>query len=344
LEKNKDLRYANTFGLPAKATYFAAIKSDDQLRSTLAVVPDRPRLILGGGSNLLLPPSYPGLVLKNEIGGIRPVAETPQEVTLEIGGGVNWHELVLWSLRQGYGGLENLALIPGTVGAAPIQNIGAYGVELRDVFVELTAVELRNGQYHRFSRTDCQFGYRDSFFKQKENAGKFWLSKIKLRLTKEIHHLKLDYGAIRTQLAQRKRTKVTPSDVAAAVIEIRRAKLPDWRKLGNTGSFFKNPILSANDFSTLQQQQPDIPHYPLADGQIKVPAGWLIERSGWKGQRLGPVGCYAKQALVLVNHGEAQLADVLRLQAAIQADVRERFGVQLETEVTIVGKEKSSQK
>ncbi|RME96646.1 MAG: UDP-N-acetylmuramate dehydrogenase [Bacteroidetes bacterium] len=336
MEKDKDLRFANTFGLPARAQYYASITREADLQQILDQAPDVPILLLGGGSNVLLPPSYPGLVLKNEQLGIEVVEEQQEHVIVEAGGGVNWHDLVLWSLQQGYGGLENLALIPGTVGAAPIQNIGAYGVELKDVLVELRAIELSTGQARRFTVADCQFGYRDSIFKQNNYRGKFWLSKIKLRLTKTNHRLHLDYGAIQSQLKKVGCTQPGPSDVAAAVIEIRRAKLPDWRKLGNTGSFFKNPVLKKTTLAELKQRYPNIVYYPLTDGTAKVPAGWLIEQAGWKGKRLGPVGCYAKQALVLVNHGGATQADVLRLRDQIQQDVFEMFGVKLEAEVNVI--------
>lgn len=293
-------------------------------------------MVLGGGSNLILPDIWPGTVLKNDIPGISIQEEDKNFVHIEVGGGVVWHDLVLWSLHQGYGGLENLALIPGTVGAAPIQNIGAYGVELQDVFLSLQALNLSTNRSQVFSREDCQFGYRQSIFKKKSIAGKFWISKIILRLTKSDHRINTSYGAIQQMLHAKTIASPTPADVAAAVIEIRRSKLPDWRKLGNTGSFFKNPIVAARRVEELKEPYPDIPTYPLANGQYKLAAGWLIDQAGWKGKQLGSVGCYEKQALVLVNHGGATQLDVRTVKAQIQADVEAKFGLILEPEVNIL--------
>lgn len=315
------------------AEQFAVIHSEADLLRLLdgALTPVR---ILGGGSNVLLPPTLPGLTLWNQHKGIahRYIDDTYVEVT--VGSGENWHELVLWALRQGFSGLENMALIPGTVGAAPIQNIGAYGVEIKDVLSAVMATDLTTGQQHRFTREDCQFGYRDSIFKQHDVAGKFYLSTIILQLKHNHHTLYIDYGDIRTRLQQTIGSAAPRAvDVAAAVIEIRRSKLPDWRVFGNAGSFFKNPVIELAQFEQLKSAYPNLPAYPTPSGQVKIPAGWLIEQCGWKGKRDGAVGCYDKQALVIVNYGGATGYDIYAFSEAIMADVHNKFDIHLEREV-----------
>jgi UDP-N-acetylmuramate dehydrogenase len=337
LQTNYNLKSFNTFGIASIAAHYAAIHHPDELPLLLSQV-DRstPRLILGGGSNLLLPDNFPGLVIHNCIQFIESTAVASNEVIIRAGGGVNWHALVLWSLRQGYGGLENMALIPGTVGAAPIQNIGAYGREIKDVFVKLEAQELETGTTHTFSLEDCQFGYRDSIFKQPENRHRYLITSVSFRLTKQVHELHTHYGAIQEQLEKQGVHQPTPQDVAAAVIEIRRSKLPDWRIYGNAGSFFKNPVISQDHFQQLQSQFPGIPSYPAEDHQVKVPAGWLIDQCGWKGQRHGAVGCYERQALVIVNHGGATAKEIIAFSALIMKDVQEKYSIELEREVNAI--------
>jgi UDP-N-acetylmuramate dehydrogenase len=285
---------------------------------------------------VLLLGSIDGLVLHNAIPGIEIVAEQGNEVIVRAGGGVVWHELVLWSLRHGLGGLENLALIPGSVGAAPMQNIGAYGVELKEVFERLEAIELSTGQLHTFGPADCAFGYRDSFFKQ-DGRGRFFLSHVCLRLTRRQHRLNTSYGAIQSVLSAQGIPHPSPARVAAAVIHIRRSKLPEWTRLGNAGSFFKNPLVDYAAYEQLQARYPDMPAYPQPDGQVKLAAGWLIDQCGWKGKREGAVGTYPQQALVIVNYGGATGGEILSFSEKIQAGVAERFGVHLEREVNTAG-------
>lgn len=329
----------NTFGLSALAEQFAVIHTPSDLPLLLAAAghPAQVR-ILGGGSNVLLPPTLPGLTLLNQHTGITAEYLDDEYVSVTAASGENWHHLVLWSLRQGFSGLENMALIPGTVGAAPIQNIGAYGVEIKDVLTSIEAIALDTGEVRHFGLEDCLFGYRDSIFKQKSIAGKFYLSKIKFRLKHNRHALKTDYGDIRARLqATLGGSPPTPADVAAAVIEIRRSKLPDWRIWGNAGSFFKNPVVDQALFNALQPAYPNLPAYPTDSGAVKIPAGWLIEQCGWKGKRIGQVGCYEKQALVIVNYGGATGDEILAFSEAIIADVQARFGIDLEREVRYVG-------
>lgn len=326
----------NTFGLPATAHRFAAVESVADLHEVRDAYGAHPQLVLGGGSNVLLLADIPGLVIHNRITGIELTAETDAYVEVTAGGGVVWHELVLWSLRHGYGGLENLALIPGSVGAAPMQNIGAYGVELAEVFVRLRAYEWAAGEVRTFEKAACAFGYRDSYFKQ-AGRDRFVITEVTLRLTKENHRRETSYGAIQTQLAEMGIARPGPAAIAAAVIAIRREKLPDWTRLGNAGSFFKNPLVSPEHFRELLERYPAMPSYPRADGQVKLAAGWLIDQAGWRGRRDGAVGCYEQQALVIVNHGGARGRDVLAFSEKIQASVAERFGVHLEREVNTVG-------
>ena len=256
-------------------------------------------------------------------------------VHAKAGAGENWHEFVLWTLAQGLSGVENLSLIPGTVGAAPIQNIGAYGVELSEVFLKLEAINLNNGVLHTFRAKDCKFGYRDSIFK-KALKGKFCITQVYFRLSTHAQ-LRLEYGAIQRTLAEQQITQPTPRDLSKAVVAIRSAKLPDPATLGNAGSFFKNPTIDTAHFARLQNQYPNMPNYPQGDQRIKVPAGWLIEQCGWKGKRVGETGSYEKQALVLVNYGAATGAEILALSEAIQQSVAEKFEIQLEREVNLWG-------
>lgn len=325
----------NTFGVAARAARFLEIGSATDLQQHLPLETP-PALILGGGSNILLTGDVPGLVLYNRILGIDVVESEESSVVVAAGSGENWHGFVQWCLQRDYGGLENLSLIPGTVGAAPIQNIGAYGVELQEVFVRLEALELATGRLHTFTAADCRFGYRDSVFKR-ELKGKFFITRVFLRLSRPSHHiLRLDYGAVRSMLGDMGVKQPTIQDVSEAVIRIRTDKLPDPVSLGNAGSFFKNPVIDRAAFEALQRRFPDIVSYPAEEGAVKVPAGWLIERCGWKGRRFGRVGCYEKQALVLVNYGGATGAEVVALARRIAGSVEAAFGIRLEPEVNIL--------
>lgn len=334
LEENYNLQALNTFGIAANARYFAEAHSEADLREAFQLQ-IQPMLILGGGSNLLLTQDFEGLVIKNAISGKTIIEETDTHAIVRVGAGENWHQFVLWCLDQDLGGVENLSLIPGTVGAAPIQNIGAYGVELKDVFHHLEAMEVATGNMHTFSHAECRFGYRDSVFKNKLK-GKYCITQVYLKLTKLAHQLNTSYGAIRETLAAHDVTEPTIRDISNAVIDIRSSKLPDPAKIGNSGSFFKNPEIPVEQFTELQQRFPHIISFPGSNGKIKVPAGWLIEQCGWRGTRRGDAGCYDKQALVLVNYGNAKGEEIWRLAQDIVASVQDTFGITLTPEVNII--------
>ena len=328
------LKIYNTFGVEAQAPELLKIESEDQLLELLRTRAKRPYFILGGGSNVLFRQSPNGTVLLNRIKGRVVVEETATEVTIGVGAGENWHEVVLWTIENNWGGLENLSLIPGTIGAAPIQNIGAYGVELKDTFVGLEAIELRSGEEQVFSAEDCAFGYRDSYFKR-AGKGKYFITRVYLTLQKQ-PVVNISYGAIKEVLQAANIDHPTIQDVSKAVVQIRSSKLPDPALIGNGGSFFKNPELEAEQFTRLQAEYPQIPHYAAPENRVKVPAGWLIEQCGWKGKRRGNAGCYEKQALVLVNLGGATGAEIWALAQEIMETVKIKFGVTLEVEVNVI--------
>ncbi|BCL76422.1 UDP-N-acetylenolpyruvoylglucosamine reductase [Jeongeupia sp. HS-3] len=331
IESDVDLSARNTLRLTARASRYVAVHDPAEL-SGLCADPELAALpwhVLGGGSNLVLPDVVDGLTLQVEIKGRRLVGEDEHAVYVAAGGGEPWHDFVMWTLAQGWGGLENLALIPGCVGAAPVQNIGAYGVEVKDTLFELSAYRLDGGAKRVFSSADCRFAYRDSVFKQEE-AGRWLIAEVVFRLPKR-PDLHTNYGDIDAELVNAGLPR-TPAGVAQAVINVRQRKLPDPAVIGNAGSFFKNPVVPAAQRDALVAQHPQLVSYLMPGEHYKLAAGWLIEQAGWKGRRLGPVGMYEKQALVLVNHGGAQRADVAALTAAVQADVMARFGVQIEPE------------
>lgn len=331
--ENHPLTSYNTFALPARAAFFLEVNSEEELRQALRECAP-PLLLLGGGSNMLLTRDWSGTVIHMAIKGRELTEETSDSALVAAGAGENWHELVTWTLEQNLGGLENLSLIPGSVGAAPIQNIGAYGVELTQVFDHLEAMELSSGAIHTFDRAACRFGYRDSAFKQ-ELRGKYAITRVYLRLQKN-PTLNTGYGAIRDTLAEWGIAAPTIHDVSRAVIHIRRSKLPDPALLGNAGSFFKNPEVEAAQLQALLQAHPNLVHYPLPGGRAKIPAGWLIEQCGWKGKRVGNTGCHAQQALVLVNYGGATGAEIWEHARRVAASVEEQFGVELGLEVNVV--------
>ena len=333
IEKNVSLKPYNTFGIDVRAEHLVKVRSADDFVEALGSRL-RPMFILGGGSNLLFTKNIKGLVIKNEIKGIKVERSFKHCVHVSVGGGENWHEFVLWCIKKSMGGVENLSLIPGTVGAAPIQNIGAYGVELEEVFVKLEAIELKTGRKRIFWKKDCGFGYRDSIFK-KEAKGKFFITKVFLRLTKK-PKLNLSYGAIQATLKANGVRKPTIRKVSDAVIQIRNSKLPDPAKIGNSGSFFKNPEVSKSKFKKLQNRFPNIVFYELSSGKVKIPAGWLIEQCGWKGKRVGQTGTHKNQALVLVNHGKATGKEVFQLAKRIMKSVEKKFGIKLTPEVNII--------
>lgn len=331
-----ELQPYNTLSVSSKANYFAAVTGREQLQQIL-IHPTAKRmskLVLGGGSNMLFVNDFDGLVLHVEIKGREVIKETGDAVWLKIGAGENWHETVRYCVEKGWGGIENLSLIPGTVGAAPIQNIGAYGAELEEVFQWLEAVELESGKTCRFENEECQFGYRDSIFK---NAlkGKMLVTEVCLKLSKH-PELNTSYGAIREELQKRDIEAPTIRDISDIVIAIRQSKLPDPKELGNAGSFFKNPIVDKQIYEQIREQYPNAPGYPMEDGKVKVPAGWLIEATGWKGKEVGNTGTYKQQALVIVNHGGATGREIMGLARKIQQSVAEEFGIELIPEVNII--------
>ncbi len=334
IQKDISLLPYNTFGLQAKASHFLEINSLHDLKAGLSTG-IRPIFLLGGGSNVIFTQDVSGLVLKNNIRGIRVIREFKNKVWVAVGGGEVWHTLVLWAVAKGYGGIENMSLIPGTVGAAPIQNIGAYGVELKDVFVRLKALELATGRLKTFRHADCQFGYRDSVFKREEK-GKWCISAVVFSLTKTKHRLNTSYGDISKNLENNGISNPSIADISQAVVQIRTAKLPDPAKIGNCGSFFKNPETERAVFERILMTHSNAPHFPLPDGRVKIPAGWLIEQCGWKGKRVGNTGCYERQALVLVNYGGATGEEVKNLANAIIESVEKVFGIKLEPEVNII--------
>ncbi len=328
------LRAHNTFGFDVRARVAARIGSPEQFASLARDprVAGLDALVLGGGSNVVFTRDFDGLVLLDEIRGRALAREDDDAWYVEAGGGENWHAFVEWTLAEGMPGLENLALIPGTVGAAPIQNIGAYGIEMKERFASLRAVELATGEIVEFDAARCAFGYRDSFFKR-EGRGRFAIVSVTFRLPK-VWAPRLGYADVARELAARgiDASRASARDVFDAVVAIRRAKLPDPLELGNAGSFFKNPVIDAHAYAALRAREPDVASYPQPDGRMKLAAGWLIDRCGWKGRALGAAAVHDRQALVLVNRGGASGADVLALARAIQRDVLERFGVELEME------------
>lgn len=331
IHKSVDLTPFNTLGLHACASHFTRLSEPDALCEIRAQpdVASLPWRVLGGGSNLWLFGDLDALVIKVEIAGKTLRTETEKAVYVAAGAGEDWHGFVQWTLAQGWGGLENLSLIPGTVGAAPVQNIGAYGVEVKDCLQELTAIHLKTGEKRVFSNADCQFSYRDSIFKREE-AGQWLISEVVFRLSKA-HKPNIAYGEISKEL-DALGLDATPQSVSQAICNLRSRKLPDPAHLGNAGSFFHNPQVDAPTYSRIIAEYPNVVAYPQPDGRYKLAAGWLIEQAGWKGKQLGPVGMYQQQALVLVNHGGATGADVARLAEAVQNDVLAKFGVSLVAE------------
>lgn len=332
IEQNISLKNYNTFGIDVKTESFVAIKSETQLVEILQGHEGKPFRVLGGGSNILLTEDYKGLTLVMKNKGISIKDETETNVIIEVKAGENWHEVVLWSLDKDFGGIENLALIPGSVGAAPIQNIGAYGVELKSVFHSCKALDLGNLTFKEFDKSACEFGYRNSIFKTKLK-GKVIITSVQLQLQKKPHQTQTHYGALQNAIEGK---QLNIQNIAAAVISIRKSKLPDPNEIGNSGSFFKNPVIPKKHFKELQSLYPEIPHYPDQNNHIKIPAGWLIEKLGYKGKRYGDAGVHKKQALVLVNYGQAKGSDLLNLALEIQTQIIEHFQIKLEIEVNLL--------
>jgi len=333
--KNVSLKPYNTFGLEAIAKYFANITSTEELLDLLKKNEHPNKFILGGGSNMLLTRDIDALVLHINNKGREVIKKERNYAYVKIQAGENWHEFVLWCIENDFGGVENLSLIPGNVGTSPIQNIGAYGVELKDVFVECEAINVSDLTLRTFNKKDCNFGYRNSIFKLEEK-GKYIITNVTFKLTKNNHKLNTSYGAILSELRDNDILNPTIKDVSNAVITIRQSKLPDPKEIGNSGSFFKNPVISKNHFKKLKDNFPEIPSYKVSEDEIKIPAGWLIERAGFKGKRFGDYGVHKKQALVLVNYGSANGLDILKLSQLIQKTVSRLFSINIEAEVNII--------
>lgn len=335
IEHNVSLKPYNTFGIDVKAKAFGRFGSVEELKNLLNGR-DReiPLMILGGGSNILLTKDLPFFVLKNEIAGIETVSETGEHVILKVGSGVEWHAFVRHTVEKGLGGIENMSLIPGSVGASPMQNIGAYGAEIKDTFVSLEALHIDSQELRTFNKEECAFGYRESVFKR-ALKDQYVIVSVSYQLTK---HPKINtsYGAIQFEIEAMGVSEITVDTVSQAVMNIRRSKLPDPKVLGNAGSFFKNPVVPKTVLEEILQNYPDAPHYPQESGEEKLAAGWLIEKAGWKGKRVGNCGVHEKQALVLVNYGGATGSEIYDLSTAIIEDIRSKFGVTLEREVNIL--------
>lgn len=327
------LRSLNTFGFDVYAQHYISVEQDQDLPHFFetGLFSQFQCGILGGGSNITFTQNFNGLILHNQIKGRTIIESHPNHVIVEFGGGENWHETVLFTLEKGWGGLENLSLIPGTVGASPIQNIGAYGVEIKDCFDSLTAFHIPSGSFHRFNNADCCFGYRDSIFKT-QRKGEYFIASVRFKLTTH-PVIKTQYGDIQATLDQWGISEPNILDISNAVIQIRQSKLPNPAEIGNCGSFFKNPVVDSKIIPALTAQYPDIKTFPAGEGLTKVPAGYLIEKAGWKGFTRGQIGVHVKQALVLVNYGGGTGAEIIALAKEIQADILQKFGIALEMEV-----------
>jgi len=331
IQQNISLKPYNTFGIHANAKRFVSVNSVKELKEIIAS--EKTLFLLGGGSNILLTGDVEKLVIHLNTKGIIVNDFDEDEVLVTAEAGENWHELVLWCVSQNYGGLENLALIPGNVGTSPIQNIGAYGVEIKDLFQQLEALEIATGKTKIFTNQDCNFGYRNSVFKN-ELKGKYIIINVTFKLTKKNHKINISYGAIKDLLANKENPSI--KEIADAVIAIRQSKLPDPKKIGNSGSFFKNPVITSDLFKELTKKYSEIPHYVISENDIKIPAGWLIEQCGFKGKRFGDAGVHEKQALVLVNYNNASGKEIFDLAQKIQQNVMENFKIALEIEVNVI--------
>ncbi|MFC3414705.1 UDP-N-acetylmuramate dehydrogenase [Algoriphagus hitonicola] len=335
IQENISLKPYNTFGIDKKARFFAIASSIDDFRQAISFAEKNgiELFVLGGGSNILLTSDQDKLVVKNELKGIKVTGSDEDFVWVKVGAGEIWHDLVRYAISQNWGGIENLSLIPGTVGASPMQNIGAYGVEIKDVFDNLEALHRKSGEIHQFQSPDCEFGYRESVFKHRLK-NQYIITSVTFKLSKK-PQLNTAYGAIQETLKAMNTEIPTVKAISDAVIHIRLSKLPDPAKIGNAGSFFKNPTISSAQFEELQSNFPSIPGYPNKEG-VKVPAGWLIEQAGWKGRKFGEVGVHDKQALVLVNYGNGDGAAIEELSKKIQKSVEEKFGIKLSPEVNFL--------
>lgn len=337
VKENVDLYPFNTFGIHCRARYWVTVKSVEEAKEVFESnwYRKHPALILGGGSNILLTGDFDGLVIRNETGGISVVREDECTSTLKVGSGENWHGLVMYCVDRNLGGIENLSLIPGTAGAAPMQNIGAYGVEVRQVINTVEAIEMKTGIVRTFDRAECAFGYRESIFKQ-QLKGKYFISSITLTLTRKDHNFNTSYGAIADVLKERNINEPSIRAISEAVIRIRQEKLPDPKRIGNAGSFFKNPSIDRAKSAMLKEKYPALPFFPGPNGLVKISAAWLIEACGWKGKTFDNIGVHRHQALVLVNYGGGEGKKIWALAKDIQSSVEEKFGIVLQPEVNVI--------
>ena len=334
--ENYPLLKLNTFGVDVKAKYFTSINTINELieLTKTNVFKDLELLILGGGSNILFTKDFDGLVILNNIKGKEIIDQNQQSIFLKIGAGENWHELVMYCVDNGWGGIENLSLIPGNTGTAPMQNIGAYGVEIKETFIELEALEISSGKIVKFNNSDCEFGYRESVFKNKMK-NQYIILNITLELKKN-PVLNINYGDVKAILESQNIKNPGIKEVSNAIISIRQSKLPDPKKIGNSGSFFKNPIVSLNQLELIKKKYPNVVNYEINENEFKIAAGWLIERAGWKGKKFNNYGIHEKQALVLVNYGLANGMEIFELSEKIILDIKDKFGITLEREVNII--------
>ncbi|MGE8526542.1 UDP-N-acetylmuramate dehydrogenase [Chryseobacterium rhizosphaerae] len=337
MQENFSLQPYNTFGVDANAKYFTEVSNTEELKAALSYSTSHslPLLFLGGGSNILLTKDFDGLAIKLNLKGISEENFSDNEVLITAKAGENWHEFVMYCLHKNYGGLENLSLIPGNVGTSPMQNIGAYGTEIKDIFVSCQVLDLEDLEVKTFNLEQCRFGYRDSIFKQ-EGKGRYVILEVTFKLTRKEHHVKTEYGAITSELKHLGIENPTIQDVSQAVINIRQSKLPDPKEIGNAGSFFKNPTIPLVQFEALQQKFENIQGYPNGD-MVKVPAGWLIEQCGWKGKQIENVASHKLQSLVIINAtGKASGKEIFDFSTDIINSVKEKFGIELEREVNII--------
>jgi len=335
IKNNFSLKNYNTFGIEAKARQFVAVHTVDEIKTILERHPEDKKFILGGGSNMLLTKDIDALVIHIDLKGKKIIQENDDFAWVESQAGENWHEFVLWTIDQNFGGLENMSLIPGNVGTTPIQNIGAYGTEMKDTFVSCEALTIGNLEIKTFKNNECNFGYRESIFKH-EAKDQYIITSVVFKLTKRHHKINTSYGDIASELTKNNIIRPTLKDVSNAVIAIRQSKLPDPKDLGNSGSFFKNPILLKTDFEKIHQEFPEMKYYEVSETEVKVPAGWLIEQAGFKGKRFGDAGIHKNQALVLVNYGNATGQEILNVATNVQQTIFQTFGIHIEAEVNVI--------
>jgi len=335
IQHNFSLKKHNTFGIEAYAKQFVAVHTVEELKTIVQENQNQKKFILGGGSNMLLTQDIDALVIHIDLKGKKILKEDDDFVWVESMAGENWHEFVLWTIDQNFGGLENMSLIPGNVGTTPVQNIGAYGTEIKDTFVSCEAMNIATQEMKTFTKEECKFGYRESIFKH-EVKDQFIITSVVFKLTKRNHRINISYGDITKELEKQNVVTPTLKDVSNAVIAIRQSKLPDPKELGNSGSFFKNPIISKSYYEKIHTLHPEMPHYVISETEVKVPAGWLIERAGFKGKRFGDAGIHKNQALVLVNYGNATGQEILAVSKDIQATVLKEFGIAIEAEVNVI--------